>query len=310
MADGGSNLSWEEMVTDVCVLGRPDKIDALALDWQALYQNARTVSQSLRDGLKDLQDKWKGPAADEYRAKIESIATAIEQIETDDKGIVTLLQTAGPALRKAQQQMPVPDNMLGEVQNRRAQLDAANLAATRTMIGSAFAVETLGLSYVGANFIPGSWLKGLANSFVGNWGRDALGWLTSKLQDWNGQMTAQARQVYNGVDQTFNGADLVTPQPAVVRANIGERWQQLTLPTGPGAGGTSGLPGTGAHGPPHVAGHAPNTSGLHPPGPGGTGSGGAGPLGPGSGGYHPPGTTPPGTTLAGAGGQGGAPGRR
>ena len=35
---------WEDYVTKVCVLGRPEQMRGLANDWEALFYNADTVA--------------------------------------------------------------------------------------------------------------------------------------------------------------------------------------------------------------------------------------------------------------------------
>ncbi|MDT5024548.1 MAG: hypothetical protein QOE61_974 [Micromonosporaceae bacterium] len=295
---------WEDMVNKVCVAGRSDKVKGLALDWQAVFYNAATVSKNLRDGLKDLQDTWKGPAADDYREKIESIAKAIEQIEEDNKSIITMLQTAGDALATAQAVMPVPDYMLNEVQNRRAELDNANQAGARAMLAMD-AVATMGVSVVAAFLLPDSFMKPLADSFVGNWGRELFGHFRAWWDDWDGKMTAEAKRVYDQVDTSYASADIMTPSPTQTKNPLSSNMQGLDFNTG-GGSGTGGLPHTGTGGLPHTG-----TGGLHPdstklspstheyPR---TGTGGTGHVSPGygsdagAGGYHPT------TGLAGAGG--------
>ncbi|MDT5043925.1 MAG: hypothetical protein QOE51_4910, partial [Actinoplanes sp.] len=238
-------LDWETMVNQVCVAGRPGQIDGLAGQWQAVFRNAGTVSASLRDGMKDLGKTWTGPASEDYRKKILAIADAIDQFESDNKPIVDTLQSAQAALKTAQDGMPVPDYMLNEVQNRRDALDSANDAGARTMIGEAGAIPTLGLSFVGAYFLPDSFVKPLADSFVGKWGRELFGHFTAMWDDFNGKMTAEARTYYDNVDGSFQQADLVLPGPSSAREIADVNSTPPSYSTGGPGSGVSAPPTSG-----------------------------------------------------------------
>ena len=232
-----TDKSWEDCVNAVCVKGRPGRLDGLGQDWEAVFRNASSVTQSLRDGIADLKAHWKGAAADDYFGRIEAIAKSIEKIENDNKGIIQLLYQARDALRVAQTTMPVPDYMLDEVQGRQDQLDAANDASARALVGSSLAVETFGLSYVGAYFLPDSFVQPLANSFIADWGREAFGWFSSKLDDWDDSMTNQARDIYNTADKAYANGAAVTPSPTPAHSFQQASINPLNLnPGGPGPG--------------------------------------------------------------------------
>jgi uncharacterized protein YukE len=300
-------MNWEDMVNKVCVSGRPEQVKGLALDWGAVFSNASSVAQNLRDGIKDLEGKWKGPAADDYRAKIESIAKTIDQIHEDHRGIITMLQSTGDALAKGQTDMPVPDYMLDEVQGRRAQLDAANQAGARAMMSALGGPGAIGPALL----LPNSFMKPLADSFVGNWGRDLFGHFQAWWDDWNGKMTNEARQVYDGVDRSYGSADVTTPNPTASSGSHDSSGKSPTFGNGPGAGPTGGVPGAGGAGMhPSTAGLNPNTHGFHNPGLGsGAGShlpstGSVPSPGIGSGSGLGSGYDPSKTSLAGAGGGG------
>jgi uncharacterized protein YukE len=226
--------SWEDYVNAVCVKGRPGKLGDLALDWETLFRNAASVTQSLRDGIRELKEHWKGPAADDYFDKLEGFAKQIEKIESDNKGIIQLLQQAKEALAVAQTTMPVPDYMLDEVQGRQAQLDAANAAGARDIVGG----MTLGLG-APVLFLPDSFMKPLADSFIGDWGREAFGHVTALFDDWDDSMTNQARDIFNTADSAYAQGAATTPQPVMALPSKGIDLNPLNLnPGGPGPGVT------------------------------------------------------------------------
>jgi hypothetical protein len=201
--------------------------------------------------------------------------------------------------------MPVPDYMLDAVQGHRADLDAANDAAARAAVAGVAAPMTFGLSYLAAPFIPDSFMKPLADSFVGNWGRDLFGHFTAWWDDWSGQMTAKARQIYSTADHAYKQSSDTTSAPTSADSRSSVTDTPLTFGggTGGGAGGVGGL-GAGTSGIGAPKSFPPTGSGYGGLPHTGTGTGtGVGTGGPGSGfgDYTPP---PPTGSLAGAGGGG------
>ena len=227
-----SDRSWEDYVNAVCVKGRPGRIDGLALDWEAVFRNAASVTQSLRDGIKELKAHWKGPAADDYFAKLGHVADTIERFETDNKAITDLLRKASSALATAQTTMPVPDNMLDEVQGRQQQLDQANMAGAYGMAGAVGGPLVL--------FVPQSFMKGVANSFIGDLGREIFGGLDSWLEDWNGDMTDQARQIFDTADKQYTEGAAITAPPTATPGTAD--YHALPQNFGPGPSGPGANP--------------------------------------------------------------------
>jgi hypothetical protein len=320
--------SWEDYVNAVCVKGRPGRLDGLALDWDAVFRNAASVTQSLRDGIKELKAHWKGPAADDYFAKLGSIADSVEQFENDNKPITDLLRRASGALATAQTTMPVPDNMLDEVQGRQDQLDQANQAGAYGMVAATGTVLLPGVGTVAALFMPRSFMNGLANSFVGDWGREIFGGLDSWIEDWGGKMTDQAKQIFDTADKQYTEGAAVTAPPSPVRSTFDTHTLPQNFGPGPGGPGVSPFggpdpraghidPNLGHTIDPNLATHTGTDPSFNPgadpfnPGTGLSGAGGGGLTGAGGGltGFNPAGGLGGGSLTAAAGvGGGGAVG--
>lgn len=275
---------WEDYVTKVCVLGRPEQMRGLASDWEALFYNADTVATELSTMVKDLEKTFTGAGGDAYRKHLTSIHDAIQKIRDDHSGIVHSLRQAAEDLDSAQQQMPVPDYMMDEVNNRRADLDRLNMAGARAM--------TI-FDPVDAFFAPDAFYKPLADSFVGNWGREFFGHFSAWFDDWDGSMTAQAEQVYKTVNQNNLSTALAMPDPAPATGGHAYTDPGVDLGGPPGGPGAGHVPTMGSPGGPH-----PGTGGINP---NTHGYGGVGDpsTGAGTGGFKDPSTG-----LAGAGGGG------
>ncbi len=230
---------WEEMVNQVCVAGRPAHVKALAMDWQNVFTNARSLSESIDDGVKDLKESWTGTAADDYFGKLKSIGKAIEQIETNHKDIIPMLQDCAVALQKAQTTMPVPDYMLDNVQGRYDALSAADKAYTAGLAGG-----LLGGGNVAVGISSGIWLSNtdfmdsLSHSFIGDWTRETLGHVTS----WFDDQTDDARKIYDECDGAYTTADVVTPSSTPVNPPVSLPSNQF--PTSPGGPSPSSLSST------------------------------------------------------------------
>jgi uncharacterized protein YukE len=272
---------WENYVTKVCVLGRPDQMRSLAADWEALFYNADTVASELHSVITQLEKTFTGPGGDAYRKHLQSIHDSVQKIRDDHSGIVHSLRQAAEDLDEAQQQMPVPDYMMDNVNNRRAELDALNMAGARAM--------TFGSMPEVAILAPDAFYKPLADSFVGNWGREFFGHFSAWWDDWDGKMTADAKKWYDKVNQENLQTALATPDPSPTRPGYGYTDTNPDLGGGPAGGSAGHVPGVGS----------PNmraaTGGITP---GTHGYGGPGSLSDTSG---LPGDHVPSTGLAGAG---------
>ena len=272
---------WEDYVTKVCVLGRPAQMQELASQWEQLFHNAGSVAEELRRLSSDLQSTFTGPAGDAYRKHLDTIRQTIEKVHDDHVSIVQSLNQAAGDLDTAQQNMPVPDYMMDDVNNRRAELDQLNMAGARAMTG---------MLSPGLALAPDAFYKPLANSFIGNWGREMFGHFSAWWDDWNGKMTAQAKQWYDRVDQ--QNLQTALSMPAAQPAPSGHGYSDTNPNLGGGGSGegTGHVPGVGSPG--MHAGTGGISAGTH--GYGGTGSGTAG-----TGGL--PGEHTPYSGLAGAG---------
>jgi len=220
---------WEYYVNAVCVQGRPGQISALALGWEATFRNVGTVAQNLRDGIKDLKKVWKGPAADDYFGKLESIAKSIDKLVEDNQPIINLLKTAAEALATAQTTMPVPDYMLDDVQGRQAALDNANRAGAGGMLAMTgpvgIAADLLG---------PDAFLDGLGKTFVGDWGREVFG----KIVSWFDDKAKEAEEIYNTADKKYLEGAAITGTPTTITPRVSHN-----TPVDLGSGGGSGVRG-------------------------------------------------------------------
>jgi uncharacterized protein YukE len=238
------NDEWEGMVTDVCVAGRPEAVKSLAAHWDVIFHNAGTVAESLRDGIKDLKGKWKGQAAEDYFGKLEKIAKTLEDTYENNKGVVPMLTDCAEALGDAQKNMPVPDNLLDEVQGRADDLNRVN-----GYYGEALAIEgsvgTFGVSYLAYKLMPGSFREGVIDKYAGGFAREALGQLSSMVDDWINDYTGQAKAYWENVDNTYTQADAVAPTPTPGHTGVGTGDGGFPKVTGPGGGGTGKVPGLG-----------------------------------------------------------------
>ncbi|GIF14946.1 WXG100 family type VII secretion target [Actinoplanes teichomyceticus] len=274
--------SWEEMVQEVVIDGRPGDVRSAALGWQELLRHLRDVKQSLETNVKDLGETWKGKGYDAFKAHIDGLAKNVGYIVEDAEtgsGIVTSLNTAASDLAQAQAAMPIP------------LASADDIAAARD------GRLTLGI---------GTFEMKVKPDFL-SWG--PLDW-GPKLHDWLFDQTAEARKVYEQVDDQYQGRAADMPgQTGGYQQVHGER----TTPdlSGAGASGAAGAGGFGG-GAGAGAGGLPGTKGFNPSdigsgGVGGTGSGthpstGGGGTYPSTGGGDHPGTGGyPGTGTSGAG---------
>ncbi|WP_433047870.1 WXG100 family type VII secretion target [Dactylosporangium sp. CS-033363] len=234
---------WEEMVTKVCVAGRPGAIDVLDGQWGAIYRNAQTLADSLRDGIHDLKQSWKGEAAEDYFAKLEKIAKTIEETASKNSGVRPMLQSAKDKLQWAQDNMPVPEYMLNEVQGRAAELDAANgIFAYGVLTGGAVS----GQPYMSVALQSGMFKNGFMDT-LGNIARETLGHVTSQVGDWIFGYTKEAEDYYNGVDNAYNQSSVTTANPEPVTTGITTRGADFPGGTTfPGGGGGAGVGGLGS----------------------------------------------------------------
>ncbi|KUL29175.1 WXG100 family type VII secretion target [Actinoplanes awajinensis] len=272
-----SELSWEEMVQQVVIDGRPGDVRSAALGWQELLKNLGQVQESLKTNVTDLGATWEGTGYDEFKKHVEllasSIGTVVANVNEGD-GIVNSLNNAADKLQNAQANMPVP------------------LAMTDEIMAARDGRLTLGI---------GSFEVKVKPSFL-SWG--PMNW-GPKMHDWLFDQTEDAQKVYNGIHNEYvyqaadmpgdgKGKDIRDPNP--------------TIPNLDGSGGSgAGAGGFGGGG--AGSGGLPSSKGFSPSG--GIGSGGIGDTGtgsyPGSGSGSYPGSGA-GDYTGGTGGSGTYPG--
>jgi len=259
---------WEDMVNKVCVAGRPGFIDAFDQEWGTIFQNARTVAESLRDGIKDLKQSWQGQAADDYFAKLEKIAKTIDDVESNNSDVRPMLQTAKDALQYAQTNMPVPDYMLDNVQGRQDALNRANgIYGTGAQIYAG--IESFGVSYLAFKLTPGSFQEGFMSG-LGNVTREVFGHVTAWIDD----KTDEAKSYYDSMDNTYAQASVAAADPKQALTGVGQG-PYSPYPTNQnfGAGANPGVSGLGTDGyKPSAYDPSAASSGVDGYNPGGTGT--------------------------------------
>lgn len=229
--------SWEEMVQEVVVDGRPGDVASAALGWKELLKNLGEVKRSLETNVRDIGAVWKGPAYESFKAHIDKIAKDAGQIvEAAEKGdgIVDSLNTAGRFLATAQQNMPVPAASVNDI------LEARNGKL---------------------NLQIGIFEAKLEPNFLG-----VLDPVVS-LHDWLFDKTDEARGVYDQVGNDYQDAAARMPGETMPRTGQTPTLETPEFGTGPGTGGVGGTPGTGGmpSGGPGGAGFNPSTVGATPP---------------------------------------------
>jgi uncharacterized protein YukE len=266
--------SWEDMVNAVCVAGRPKMIGALHDQWGTTFTNAQTVADAVRDVIKDLKPYWQGQAADDYYGKLEKIAKTVEQTRDNNSDAQPLLQAAQVSLQNAQTNMPVPDYMLDNVQDRQKKLDAANQAYGTGALVAQGLDPAVGVSYLSFALLPGDFQQGFMNT-IGNATREVFGHVTAWLND----KTDEAKGYYDSVDNTYAQTSVTTADPKQALTGISQgEYTGYPGSQNFGGGTNSGVPGVGGDG------YKPSS---FDPSKAGSGVGGYNPAGTGTSGYDP-----------------------
>ncbi|SCL35787.1 hypothetical protein GA0074692_4182 [Micromonospora pallida] len=224
-------VSWEEMCQQVVIDGRPGDVASAALGWTELLKNLRSVKESLEKNSADLGTVWKGPAYDAFKTHVGEIAKStgglIDDAEEGD-GIVHSLNAAADKLTAAQSEFPIPASCVNDV------LEARN------------GHLTIGIGFFEAKVAPD--FLGLLDPIAG-------------LADWLNDRTDEAAQVYNQVNDQYQGQAATMPgQTSNVPTQRNPNLETPELETGgPGTGPSSvpslpgtGTPGTGTPGAPDV----------------------------------------------------------
>lgn len=218
-------VSWEEMCQQVVIDGRPGDVASAALGWTELLKNLRSVKESLEKNTADLGAVWKGPAFDSFKEHVDGIAKTtgrlIEDAEKGD-GIVHSLNAAADRLTEAQREFPIPASCVNDV------LEARN------------GHLTIGVGFFEAKVAPD--FLGLLDPIAG-------------LADWLNDRTDEAAQVYNQVNNQYQGQAATMPgEASTVPTQRNPNLETPNLNTG----GTGGAPGSV----PSLPGGGPGTPGT------------------------------------------------
>ncbi|MDP9791628.1 putative membrane protein [Catenuloplanes nepalensis] len=124
MARNWGDESWENIVNQVVIDGRPGDLRTAALGWEAVLRNLNSVKTSLDTNVTDLGTVWKGDAYEAFKTHIETISEKIQHVVdeangTGSGGVVTSLNQAADDLHAAQEVIPVPIAMQPEVMQAR-----------------------------------------------------------------------------------------------------------------------------------------------------------------------------------------------
>jgi hypothetical protein len=132
--------SWEEMVNQVIVLGRPANLEQAALGWEQLLINIHSVITNLQQNVRDLKTHniWSGPAYEAYAVTINALATRLTHLLNTCRGIEphqgattsipVAIRDAAAVLTKYQE-MPIPWNSRPEVAQARGQHTTIDIGA-------------------------------------------------------------------------------------------------------------------------------------------------------------------------------------
>ncbi|GAB7044828.1 MULTISPECIES: WXG100 family type VII secretion target [Catenuloplanes] len=311
--------SWENIVNQVVIDGRPGDLRTAALGWEAVLRNLNTVKTSLDQNVTELGTVWKGDAYEAFKKHIEGISKKIQHVADEANGggqggVVTSLNKAADDLHAAQEKIPVPIAMQPEVMQARD----AHLAIPIGSFENAIKIDIAGAAGV---------YRDIGNFFTAGYAQKA--W--TAVQDALTNGSDEAREHWETLNGQVADTAAATPTGTPV-AGSSSRNPLTEIPLdgagpGGGVGGVSGGGGMGGGAPKMGAGAPSGIGGFDPTGgsPIDTNTGFTPytpPINDGTGGFDPevgtgytPGTgsdfnpsKPVGTGLAGAGGGLGAGG--
>ncbi|MDP9791623.1 uncharacterized protein YukE [Catenuloplanes nepalensis] len=293
MADKYGIQTWEQMVTQVVIHGKPDNIRAAAAGWDLALRNLNDVKTSLDDNVTDLGTTWKGEAYESFKAHIERISQNMETVYNDANSMGTVvgtLNTSADRLQAAQAEIPIPAGMEDEI----AALRNEDQGIADGVFEST-AVGLLGLPFGPMGFALGTALGAVLSSTG----------VFDALSDWLNDRTDEARVIWNRLNFEIEGEAAVTP------AGVPIGFQSMNLaseiPLGTGAPSTDIGALTGGNGiagaTPALSTSPPDIGSVAPPGTGAfdpataaapqLGAAGAPPsLGAGTAGFDPGAATP------------------
>jgi uncharacterized protein YukE len=289
VADGDYGLaSWEAIITQVVVDGRPADIRDAANGWQALQSALSGLAGSIDIDVGKLGDAWTGAAYDAYQAHLTGITEVLRNVVDEAQrmgSVVGTLNEAATQLEAAQRNVFVPPLAIPEVDAA----IAARYPVPENLFQPKVIEEAENLS------ILNSWTVDATNLVETPWGE-------MTIEAYVARATEENRKVWVALnDEVAIQSEMTPPGPtAVPNATTGAGAVALASagPTGGPAIPPPVLPGAGAPPagatvpPPDAAASPPGTGASTPAGTGLSGSGGGPSLNADSGGFDPSATGP------------------
>ncbi|MDR7278541.1 WXG100 family type VII secretion target [Catenuloplanes atrovinosus] len=283
MADKYGVQSWEEMVRQVVVHGKPAHLRSAAAGWELALRNLNSVKTSLDGNVADLGTTWKGEAYESFKAHIERISANLQSISDGANELSTVVGTLNESadrLEAAQSEIPIPAGIEDEV--------AAARNEDQGIADGLF--EAAAVAAIGLPFGP----LGVALGTAAGAALAATGAIDA-LRDWLNDRTDEARVIYNRVNFEIEGEAAGTPGGNITAGADALPYAEVPLSTaGPGGGLGALTGGAGVAGATPALSAAPSTAA----GPFDPAAGGTPPLGAGTAGFDPSATAAPPATGA------------
>ncbi|GIG60435.1 hypothetical protein Lfu02_48070 [Longispora fulva] len=217
-------VDWSTAVQQVVIQGRPGDVKSAALGWEEVLKRAGDIKSTLERDVADLAQVWTGPAYESYKTHMMGIAKkigdAIDKVNSGT-GVVPSLQEAATKLAEAQNAMPVPHGMFGEL------MAARN---GKYSLGPKFCEITL----------SNELLKNPVLKFIGS----SQDMLEQALHDIEGP----ALKTYDKVSGEYEGVRQRMPDAVHVGSDVRRNAGEPELTVGEGVSGVSGGPDLGAGG--------------------------------------------------------------
>ena len=118
MPDKYGVQSWEQMVMQIVVHGRPNDIRAAAAGWDLVLRNLNSVRTSLDQNVADLGTTWNGEAYESFKEHIAAISENIQAVSDEANRMNTVTGTlteSAARLEAAQNEIPIPAGLEDEV---------------------------------------------------------------------------------------------------------------------------------------------------------------------------------------------------
>ncbi|GAB7047730.1 hypothetical protein [Catenuloplanes indicus] len=259
MADKYGVQSWEQMVTQIVIHGKPENVRAAAAGWDLVLRNLTDVKNSLDDNVNDLGTTWKGEAYESFKAHIGRISDNIQTVFDDANSMGTVVGTLNESadrLQAAQSEIPIPAGMEDEIAALRNQEQGVAEGVFESV-----AVGLLGLPLGPMGFAAATGVGALLS---------ATG-AFDMLSDWLNDRTDEARVIWNRLNFEIEGQAALTPAGVPVQADRKSPYTGIpALATAGPGGGLSALTGGGgvAGATPALSAEAPQIGSVTAPGTG------------------------------------------